>query len=93
MPGLRAAGYGNPGELRYQMACSVRFHGNWVSFAGCLWPVILLVPILGLIQSSSWWCTHLSVKMVSSMRVSGRLAKHTVLSPVGSSRVISVGSR
>ena len=58
------------------MACSLRVYGNGVSFPGCLWPIIFLVLIFGLIQGPSWWCTHFSVKMISSTRVSGRLVGH-----------------
>ena len=40
-------------------------------FCVCLWPVILLWPIIGLTQDPSWWRTHLSTKMNSSVKVSG----------------------
>ena len=65
------------------MAHSLRFYGGDVSFLGCLWPIILLVPIFGLTQGPSWWCTHLSAKMDSSVRVSGRLGQD-ILSPPSS---------
>ena len=48
-------------------------HGS--SLPGCLWSIILLVPIFGLTQGPSWWVSvHPSVKMDSSGKVSGRLA-------------------
>ena len=55
---------------------SLRSYGDAVSFPSCLWPMILPVPIFGLIQGPSWWCLDLSVKIFSSVRVSGRLAGH-----------------
>ena len=76
------------------MALSLRFSGNGVSFPGCLWPIILLVPIFGLTQGPSWWCAHLSAKMDSSVSVSGRLAGHIMgwhlLPPFGPSRILPV---
>ena len=46
-------------------ACSFRFYGNRISFLGCPWPVILLMPIFGPTQSPSWWCMHVTDKMNS----------------------------
>ena len=37
-------------------------------------------PISGLIQGPSRWCTHLSAKMDSNVRASGRLAGHIIFS-------------
>ena len=46
----------------------------WGEFLGCLWPVIL--PGSSLVTwSLSCWCTCLSAKMDSSVRVSGGLAR------------------
>ena len=46
---------------------------RWGWFPGCLWPVILLMPIFGPTQGPSGWRTHAPVKMDSSVRVPGRL--------------------
>ena len=64
--GRRAAGKGTQ---------SLGFYCNGVSFPDCLWPVIFLVPTLVQFKTS-WWHEHLSVKIVSSARISGRLAGH-----------------
>jgi len=32
MPGWRAVGKGNPGELLFQVACSLGFYGDGISF-------------------------------------------------------------
>ena len=76
------------------MARSLRFYGNWISFLGHLWPIILLVPIFGLTQGPSWWCMHLSAKMDSSMRISQRLVGHIMawhlLLPCGPTRILLV---
>ena len=40
----------------------------------CAW------PIFGVIQGPSQWCTHLSAKMDSNVRASGRLAGHSISS-------------
>ena len=55
------------------MAQYLGFRGDGISFLGSLWPVILLVPIFGSIQGPHWQHEHLSIKMISSVRVSGRL--------------------
>ena len=34
------------------------------------------LAIFGLTQAASWWHMHLSAKMVSSMKISGRLVEH-----------------
>ena len=76
------------------MAYSLRLYGNEVSFPGCLWPIILLVSIFGLTQGPFWWHLHLSAKMDSSVRVSGRLAGHIMgwhlLLPFGPSQILPV---
>ena len=41
----------------------------------CLWPVILLMPSFSPTQGPSWWHVHPSIKMIFSMRESGRLAR------------------
>ena len=56
------------------MASSLRVYAGGAGFPGCLWPIILLMPIFGLPQGPSWWCTHLSIKTDSRARVSGRFA-------------------
>ena len=65
------------------------FHGDEVSFLGPLWPVSLLVPVFVLTQGPSQWYVYLSANMGSSMRVSGRLARHimgwSLLPPFGPS--------
>ena len=43
-----------------------------VCFLGYFWPVILPVSIFGLTQVPSWGLMHLSAKMDSSVRCSGR---------------------
>ena len=44
---------------------------------GCLWLLILLVPVSGLTQGPFWWVhVHPSVKTDSSWKVSGRLTGH-----------------
>ena len=58
----RAPGQGKPGEQRCHVALSLGFYSHMVSFPSCLWPIILLVPIFGPIQGSSWWHTHLFVR-------------------------------
>ena len=45
-----------------------------VYFLGCFWPVFLPVSVFGLTQVPSWGLMHLSAKMDSSVRCSGRLA-------------------
>lgn len=55
------------------------YDGGGVRFLGCLWPIILFVPILDLTQGPPWWHLHLPAKMDSSVRVPGRLAGHIVL--------------
>lgn len=56
------------------MAPSLRVYAGGAGFLGCLWPVILLMPIFGLPQGPSWRRTHLSIKTYSRARVSGRFA-------------------
>ena len=41
------------------------------SFGGCLWPLILLVPIFGLTQGPSWWHMHLSARWFPAWGVLG----------------------
>ena len=36
-------------------------------------------PVLGLVQGPSWWCLHLSAKMDSSAKDSGRLVVSSLL--------------
>ena len=64
------------------------FYGNGASFLGCLWTIILPVPIFAPVQGPS------SVKMVSSVSVSKRLAGYMVgwrlLPPFGPSQIILV---
>ena len=36
-------------------------------------------PVLGLVQGPSWWCLHLSAKMASSAKDSGRLVVSSLL--------------
>ena len=57
------------------VARSLRVYSGGVSFPGCLWTVILLVPLFGLTQVPPGGA-HLSVEMDSSVRVSRRLAGH-----------------
>jgi hypothetical protein len=56
------------------VAHGLRFYDNEVSFqvvsGQSFW------PIFGLTKGPSWWCTHLSNKMDSSMKYSGRLIGH-----------------
>ena len=77
------------------MACSLMVYGGGVSLLGCLWPIILLVPIFGPAQGPSWWRVHLSVKMEYSAGVSGSLAGHImgwcVLLPFGPSQILPAG--
>ena len=69
-PGGRTGGQGNPGELLYHVAHSLRFYGNEISFwVVSLWPIILT-------WSHSWWSEHCSAKMDSSTKDSGRLVEH-----------------
>ena len=74
------------------MAHSLRFSGNGISVPGCLWPIILLVAPMWSDSGPSWWRKHLSAKVNSSVRVSGRLAGHIMgsclLSPFGPSRIL-----
>ena len=77
-PEWRAAGGESPGGPLCLLAHSLRIYGGGLGFLGCLWPVISLVPIFGLTQGPSWCQAHLSAKMDSSPRVSGRLAGHMV---------------
>lgn len=67
-------------------------YGNRVSFLGWLWLITLPVSIFSLIQNPSWWCTHLSTKMDSRVRASGRLAGQIVgcclLPPLGPSWIL-----
>ena len=74
------------------MAHSLRFYGNGISFPGCLWPIILLVARMWSDLGPSWWRKHLSAKVNSSVRVSGRLAGRIMdsclLSPFGPSRIL-----
>ena len=85
-----------PGREHPELLCHVdhsrRVYGGGVSFPGCLWPIILLVPISGPIQGPSWWCALISVKMVSSAMVSGRLTGHIMgwrlLPPFGPSQIL-----
>lgn len=53
------------------------FYCNGVRFPDCLWPIILLVPTLVQFKTF-WWHVHLSVKIVSRVRISGRLAGHSM---------------
>lgn len=48
------------GELLCHVACSLSFYGNGVNFPGCLCLIILLVPISGPTQGTSWWHPSLS---------------------------------
>ena len=75
------------------MACSLMVYGGGVSLLGCLWPIILLVPIFGVTQGPSWWRAHLSAKMDSRSRVSGRQAGPMgwrLLPPFGPSWVLPI---
>lgn len=56
------------------MAPSLRVYAGGAGFPGCLWPIILLMPIFGLPQGPSWWHTHLSIRTDSRARVSERFA-------------------
>lgn len=56
------------------MAPSLRVYAGGAGFLGCLWPIILLMPIFGLPQGPSWWHIHLSIRTDSRARVSGRFA-------------------
>ena len=82
-------------ELPCHAAHSLRFYDGGASSPGCLWPIMLFVSIFGWTQGPFLWCTHLLVKMVSSARVSGRLAGHNIdwhlLPPFGPSRIPPVG--
>lgn len=59
----RAAGWRNWEDLLCHVSHSLRFSGGGVSFLGCFWPVILVVPSFDLTQalpgseciSQSWW--------------------------------------
>lgn len=55
-------------------ACSFRFYGNRMSFLGCPWPVILLMPIFGP-HSESFLVVHASHRRERFLKVSRRLAR------------------
>ena len=55
-------------------ACSFRFYGNRMSFLGCPWPVILLMPIFGP-HSESFLVVHASHRQERFLKVSRRLAR------------------
>ena len=80
------------------MAHSLRIYGNGVSSQmGWLVPNHLAWAIFGLTQGPSWWLTHLSAKMDSSMKDSGRLVGHIVsslllLAPPEFSQLVFSGS-
>ena len=60
-------------ESHRERVQNLGFYCNGVSFPDCLWPIILLVPTL--VQFKTFcWHVHLSIKIVSRVRVSGRLA-------------------
>lgn len=78
------------------MAQYLEFYGDGFSFLGSLWPVVLLVPVFGSIQGPLWQHEHLSIKMISSVRASGRLEGHIMgwcfLPPFGRSQILLAGS-
>ena len=47
--------------------------GFVVTVSGCLWPIILLVPIFGLTQGPAWWHVHHSANVDSSKKGSWRV--------------------
>ena len=69
------------------MAGGLGFYGHRVSFPGCLWPIILT-------QGPSWWYVHISAKMNSSKKDSGRLIGHldwSLPSPFDLAQILLVG--
>ena len=78
VPGRRAAGQGNPGELLCHVARSLRFYGNGVSFQVVSGQSSCLAH--SLTQGPPRWCVHLSAEMDSSVTLSGRSARHIVSS-------------
>ena len=74
------------------MAYSLRFYGSGLvsrfSLANCpAW------PLLGLAQGPSWWHMHLSAKMDSSVKNSGRLVvSFFLLAPLKISQLVFRGS-
>ena len=73
--GWKTSREGNPGELLCCVASSLRFYGNQIRF----WVISGQLCCLACIWSDavpSWWPMHLSVKMDSSMKDSGRLMGH-----------------
>ena len=55
-PGRERAGWENPGGLLCHVAHSLRFYNNKVSFPACLWPIILLVPVIASLSQDGFHC-------------------------------------
>ena len=72
------------------VTCHLRFCGNGVSFQVVSGQSLFLIQSLA--QGSFWWCTHLSAKMNSGAKDSGRLVGHmdwSLLFPFDLSQITS----